>query len=127
MATPAFRFLRHHFPQARIDCVAPPAMAGLQPFFPWLDEIIPFRCPWSPAYREGTLSNPRQLWRLVFKLRRNRYDWAFGLHWDMRDIVFLFLTGASHLLWSEASGCSLTSSPTRDSPMLISWRAMCSW
>ena len=95
MATPAFRFLRHHFPQARIDCVGPPAMAGLQPFFPWLDEIIPFRCPWSDAYREWTLSNPRQLWRLVFKLRRNRYDWAFGLHGDMRDIVFLFLTGAS--------------------------------
>jgi lipopolysaccharide heptosyltransferase II len=95
MATPAFRFLRQRFPQARIDCVGPPAMAGLQPFFPWLNEIIPFRCPWSPAYREGTLSNPRQLWRLVLKLRRNRYDWAFGLHGDMRDVVFLFLTGAT--------------------------------
>ena len=95
MATPAFRFLRQRFPEARIDCVGPPAMAGLQPFFPWLNEIIPFRCPWSPAYREGALSNPRQLWRLVLKLRRNRYDWAFGLHGDMRDVVFLFLTGAA--------------------------------
>jgi heptosyltransferase II len=95
MATPAFRFLRRQFPEARIDCVGPSAMAGLQPFFPWLDEIIPFRCPWSPAYREGTLSNPRHLWRLISRLRRNRYDWAFGLHGDMRDTVFLFLTGAS--------------------------------
>jgi lipopolysaccharide heptosyltransferase II len=95
MATPAFRLLRQHFPEARIDSVGPPALAGREPFFPWLDEIIPFRCPWSPAYREGVLSNPRELWRLVSKLRRNRYDWAFALHGDMRDLVFLFLTGAS--------------------------------
>jgi ADP-heptose:LPS heptosyltransferase len=95
MATPAFRFLREHFPGARIDCVAPPALAGLQPFFPWLDEILPFRCPWSPAYRDWSLSTLRQAWRLVWTLRHNRYDWAFDLRGDMRDIFFLYLTGAT--------------------------------
>jgi heptosyltransferase II len=95
MATPAFRFLRHRFPGARIDCVGPPAMAELQSFFPWLDEIVSFRCPWSSAYRDWSLSNLRQVWRLVWKLRRNRYDWAFDLRGDVRDIFFLFLTGAT--------------------------------
>jgi lipopolysaccharide heptosyltransferase II len=95
MATPTFRFLRQHFPRARIDCVGPPAMAGLEAFFPWLDEIVPFLCPWSPAYRDWSVSNLRQTWRLVWKLRRNRYDWAFDLRGDVRDIFFLFLTGAT--------------------------------
>jgi len=95
MATPAFRLLRQQFPEARIDCVGPPGMAGLQGFFPWLDEVVPFRCPWSPAYRDWSLANLRQTLRLVWRLRRNRYDWAFDLRGDLRDIFFLFLTGAS--------------------------------
>jgi lipopolysaccharide heptosyltransferase II len=95
MATAAFRFLKQYFPEAQIDCVAPPKMAELQAFFPWLDEIIPFRCPWSPAYRDWSLSNLRRLWRLVRQLRGNRYDWAFDLRGDVRDIFFLFLTGAT--------------------------------
>jgi heptosyltransferase-2/heptosyltransferase-3 len=95
MATPAFRFLRQHFPGVRIDCVGPPALEGLEPFFPWLDEIIPFRCPWSPAYRHWSLANLRQTWRLIRKLRHNRYDWAFDLRGDVRDILFIFLAGAT--------------------------------
>jgi ADP-heptose:LPS heptosyltransferase len=104
MATPAFRFLRQYFPGATIDCVGPPAMVGLQDFFPWLDEIVPFRCPWSPAYRDWSLSNLRQLWSVVWKLRRNRYDWAFDLRGDVRDILFLFLTGATRRVALDATG-----------------------
>src|SRR4051794_29073185 len=82
MATPAFRFLKQRFPEAHIDCVAPPMMAGMQPFFPWIDEIIPFRCPWSPAYRDWSPRNLCQSLRLAWRLRRNRYDWAFDLRGD---------------------------------------------
>lgn len=95
MATPAFRFLRKHFPAARIDCVGPPFLAGLEPFFPWLDEIIPFHCPWSPQYRDYSRTNLMQVFRLAARLRQRRYDWAFDLRGDLRDIIFLYTTGAS--------------------------------
>src|SRR5262245_21833042 len=77
MAIPAFRLLRQRFPEARIDCVAPPVMAGLEAFFPWVDELIPFRCPWSPGYRDWSVGNLRQAWKLMWTLRRKRYDWGF--------------------------------------------------
>jgi heptosyltransferase II len=104
MATPAFRLLRQQFPRARIECVGPPSMAGLEGFFPELDEIIPFRCPWSPAYRDWSLSNLHHACRLAAKLRRNRYDWAFDLRGDIRDIFFLFLTGAARRVAFAVTG-----------------------
>jgi heptosyltransferase II len=104
MATPAFRFLRQYFPEARIDCVGPPGIAGLQAFFPWLDEIVPFRCPWSPAYRDWSPSNLFSLCRLAWNLRRNCYDWAFDLRGDVRDILFLFLTGAARRAAFDVTG-----------------------
>jgi ADP-heptose:LPS heptosyltransferase len=95
MATPAFRLLRQQFPDAHIDCLSPPALAGLEPFFPWLDNIIPFRCPWSPQYRDYSYQNLYRSWQLAMRLRRNGYDWAFDLRGDLRDIFFLYTTGAT--------------------------------
>jgi ADP-heptose:LPS heptosyltransferase len=104
MATPAFRLLRRHFPAAQIDCIGPPAMEGLEPFFPWLNRIIPFRCPWSPQYRDYSFRNLKHMWKLAMALRRNRYDWAFDLRGDLRDIIFLYLTGASRRAAFDITG-----------------------
>ena len=104
MGVPAFRFLRERFPNARIDCIVPPVLAGLDEFFPWLDTLIPFQCPWSPQYRDWSPKNLRAAWRLLYLLRRNRYDWAFDLRGDVRDIYFLFATGASRRAAFDVTG-----------------------
>jgi len=93
MATAALRLLREAFPEARIDCICPQAFAGMEAFFPYVDRLIPFRAPWhyseSPTWRH--LKHTLELAR---RLRREDYDWAFDLRGDIRDIVFLYFTGA---------------------------------
>ena len=104
MTTPAFRLIRQQRPKARIECVAPAFLAGTERFFPWLDEVIPFRCPWSPRYRDWS---PRNLWaalRLLVTLRRRRYGWAFAPRGDLRDKWFLYGTGATRRVSFDLSG-----------------------
>lgn len=104
MATPAFRFLRRRFPDADIDCLGPPPLAGMESFFPWLDEILPFRCPWSPRHRDYSLGSMTRTWSQIRDLRDRKYSWAFDLRGDLRDIHFLFLTGASNRVGFGTTG-----------------------
>lgn len=104
MTTPAFRLLRRLFPNAHIDCVGPPFLAETERFFPWVDSIIPLRCPWSPRYRDWSLRNLGAALRLGRDLRRRRYDWAFATRGDFRDKWFLYGTGASRRVSFDLSG-----------------------
>jgi ADP-heptose:LPS heptosyltransferase len=104
MNAPAFRLLRRLLPGARIDCVGPPFLAGAERFFPALDSIIPFRCPWSPRYRDWSFSNLGASLTLARELRRRRYDWAFAPRGDFRDAWFLYVTGASRRVAFGLSG-----------------------
>jgi ADP-heptose:LPS heptosyltransferase len=98
--------LRKTFPDARIDCIAPPAFSGLESFFPWLDEIIPFRCPWSPQYDDYSFKNMYVMTNLIRSLRRKKYEFGFDLRGDLRDIFFLYCTGATYRVAFDITGGS---------------------
>lgn len=104
MTTPAFRLLRRLLPDSRIECVGPPFLAGAERFFPWLDEIVPYRCPWSPRYRDWSATNLAASWRLVRELRKRHYEWAFATRGDFRDKWFVYATGAAQRISFDVSG-----------------------
>lgn len=104
MTTSAFRLIREQRPKARIECVGPAFLAGTERFFPWIDEIIPFRCPWSPRYRDWSVGNVSASLRLLRDLRRRRYGWAFATRGDLRDKWFLYGTGAVRRVSFDLSG-----------------------
>lgn len=93
MATPALRALRKKFPDADIDLVAPLSAKGLENHFPWINRIIPYRCPWK-SDRVPIPSMVLDTCRLVKHLRGTGYDMAIELRGDLRNIALARLSGA---------------------------------
>src|SRR5258708_39311677 len=67
----------------------------LQPTFPSI-RFLSFEAPWS-AYRDKYKLwkwNWRELWSLIRRLRRERFDAAVSVRADPRDHLLLWLIGA---------------------------------
>jgi lipopolysaccharide heptosyltransferase II len=88
LSTPALRALRRGYPQARIDMLVQPAMAGVLAGDPDLDEVIGYnphvwRTP-SAWLRPRTWIESR---RVLRRLRARRYDLAVSVSGDIGSIV----------------------------------------
>lgn len=103
MATPALRALRKRFPGAVIDLVAPRPAKDLEGHFPWIDRIVPFRCPWT-SERVSLPSMIGDTLRLLRDLRGKRYDMAIDLRGDMRNIMLAYLSGAKRRVAFDITG-----------------------
>lgn len=86
-ATPMMRALREGYPDARIELLVGNGLAPLAAGLPWLDECIVV--DEAPLLRASPLA-----WgRLIWQLRRRRYDIAVCLHHSVLIAGFLWLCG----------------------------------
>ena len=69
MISPALKALRESYPDARIEIVARPHVAGCFQRHPWVDDVIVH----EPRTRH---KGPLGFWRLTSELRQRRYDLA---------------------------------------------------
>ena len=69
MISPSLKALRESYPQARIEIVARPHVAGCFQNHPWVDDVIIH----EPRTRHKGLLG---FWRLTSELRQRRYDLA---------------------------------------------------
>ena len=97
LSEPAIELVRQRFPQATIDVVVGPEGKEVLSGNPHLNSFLVYRAPWHSAWRGHRVNwreEPRLLWQTLAGLRACRYDLAFELRGDFRDIAFMALTGA---------------------------------
>lgn len=97
LSEPAIAALRRRFPQARLDVVVGAAGKSILEGHPAIDNLILYEAPWHAAWRGQVVSWRKQLGgllRILARLRRGRYDLAYELRGDFRDIAFAAASGA---------------------------------
>ncbi len=99
MATPALRCLRENYPDAAIDVLLRPNVAGLLDDAPWVDEFIELR---GLSETFGTFCFARMTW----KLRRRRYDLALVLPNSFRSALLVAASGAGERVGYARDGRS---------------------
>ncbi len=83
---PFFKALKESYPQARISCLCPPRVKEVLEYCPYIDKIIIYdekhkhRYPWKKL-------------KLIWVLRKERFDAAFLLHRSMTRALMVYLAG----------------------------------
>ncbi len=88
-SSPIFKALKEAYPQARISCLAVPRVKAVLEAIPCIDEIIVYD-------EKGRHWNPLGKLKLIFELRRNRFDAAFLLHRSWTRALMIYLAGIPH-------------------------------
>jgi len=93
-AFPFFTALRQKYPTARITALCASPAEFLLRGLSSVDSIIAMECSWF--YHETTTSI-RELLRVSKAVRETKADLVFDLRGDLRNIVFLFLSGGGRI------------------------------
>ncbi len=81
--TPALRALRAAFPRAEIVALVGPWGAEVLQHNPWVDRVLAFPFPWFDRRpRRSAFDAAHRLWRLVRRLRDERFDCALSFRAD---------------------------------------------
>jgi len=85
-SSPIFKALKEKYPKAQISCLAVPRVREVLESIPFIDEII--------VYDErGQHRNPLAKLKLIFQLRRKRFDVAFLLHRSLTRALLVYFAG----------------------------------
>src|ERR1700730_9794062 len=95
---PFLRNLRRSFPDARISLLVNASFASFLDGQGLVDEFIPIRVPWAQHFSRWKKYNPFSthllpFLRVVWSLRKNRFDWVFSGRMDVRDNFLMWLSG----------------------------------
>lgn len=92
LSHPALAVIRRRFPNAQVDLVASPVSAEVLQGNPYIDHLVTYRAPWHVAWRGAEVWWPGEaarFWGVADALAAARYDVAFELRGDLRDILFM--------------------------------------
>ena len=95
---PFLNNLRISYPKARIALLGNPSVFPLFDNLPFVDELIPVRFPWAIRFSQWSRYNPfssqwSQLARAIRDVQLREFDLAVSGRGDLRDNLFLWLTG----------------------------------
>jgi ADP-heptose:LPS heptosyltransferase len=95
LTTPAVKSLKQRFPHARITMVVKEWAFEAIKDNPHIDKLIIFNPSWTIASQEGTRSaGLGGICKLIFQLRKERFDLAIDFKGDPRNILIAYLSGA---------------------------------
>ena len=114
-------FLREASRAYDVTLLAQAYAEEMRPYF-WPEvSVLPFRMPWT--VHRGKYRLHRWPWpglsRLVWRMRRNRFDATVSARWDPRDDLVMWLSGARQRIGFPrmGSGFLQTTSLTRPDPI----------
>ncbi len=94
--------LRRRYPRTHIAVVGQKFLDELLGGQGYYDAFFEFRCPWRAFdYSAGNL---RKMALLLARLRRRSWDLAIDLRGDLRNIAFLYATGARYRVALDGTG-----------------------
>jgi ADP-heptose:LPS heptosyltransferase/glycosyltransferase involved in cell wall biosynthesis len=109
LTTPCFEAVKRRYPGATVDVVVQPAPAAALEGNPYVDHVYTLAAPWRGRWRLGAV---REVWRVLRRLRRERYDCVVTFRRDLDDALFARLCGGRQTLGFYAS---------RTRPFLSGW------
>lgn len=89
-STTVFEGLRKQFPSAKIMMMAGSWAKEIVQFNPNIDEVIVFDAPWFCRTRQR--NKLKNIFQIIRKLRSEKFDLAFELRGDFRNIILLFFS-----------------------------------
>ena len=95
MATPAFRCMRHSYPDARISVLLRPYVRDILSHSPWFDEVIEYE-PAATGGPSGWQAGASAFLSTVHRLRRRNIDLALLLTHSFRSALLARLAGARY-------------------------------
>jgi ADP-heptose:LPS heptosyltransferase len=114
---PPLAYLRKQYPQAKITLLVAPWGEEIVRGNPNVNEIIVFNTPWFQRGRRKW--NWGELWQLILRLRRNKYDLALDFKGFLWNIFFLFATGAKYKIsYDDVGGAFLVEKALPRDPTL---------
>jgi heptosyltransferase-2 len=102
MLTPLLKSLKTTYPQARLVLVAGVWAKEILHGTDLVDEIIPFAAPWV-KYKQGW-GGLLSCYHLVKRLRKQTWDLGIEVRGDIRQILLLWLTGATRRVGFDFTG-----------------------
>ena len=99
MATPAFRCIRENFADSHITLLIKKNLRGITDSSPWFDEVIEFE--------PGTRKSTKDFFRLVYKLRQERFDLGFLFPNSFSSALMVWLGGVSRRIGYRRDARSL--------------------
>ncbi|MFA5338207.1 MAG: glycosyltransferase family 9 protein [Candidatus Omnitrophota bacterium] len=87
--TPLFENIKSYFSQSRLTVIINPAVLDLAKNNPYIDEIITFDAPWFRR-NPGKL-NIEKFFRLIKRIRREKFDMGIEPRGDFFSIILMFL------------------------------------
>ncbi len=85
-SSPIFSALKKRYPKAHLACLAVPRVKGILECIPGIDEIIVYD-------EEGKHWNPLAKLKLIFQLRKQKFDSAFLLHRSLTRALLVYSAG----------------------------------
>lgn len=85
-SSPIFKALKEAYPKAQVSCLAVPRVRQVLESIPYIDEIIVYD-------EDGRHRNPLAKLKLIFQLRRKRFNIAFLLHRSLTRALLVYLAG----------------------------------
>ncbi|MSQ15376.1 MAG: glycosyltransferase family 9 protein [Dehalococcoidia bacterium] len=107
LSEPAIAAIKSCFPEARLDVIGAGRSEEILINNPNVDTLIPFSAPWHAAWRGqriNWLTAAVEVAEVAKKLRQEKYDLAFELRGDVRDILFSIASGAKAVCGSSFRG-----------------------
>ena len=94
LTTPAIRYLRKKFPDAHISMLVNTVSAEIIKSDPSINEFIMYDAFWFNRNKTvPILTKVREMFVLIKKLRKKRFDLAIDFRGDIRNIFLAFLSG----------------------------------
>ncbi len=114
ITTPIYKALRQRYPEAQIDTMIGSWGKGVLEHNRDVNRRIIYDAPWWREVRSDQTEGGfrgfrgfRELWNMIARLRREKYDLVIDPRADFRQIFFFgYLAGASHILSFDRSGGS---------------------
>jgi len=102
-SSPVFKALKESYPQAKISCLAVPRVKAVLELVPFIDQVIVYD---ERGQHKSLLSKLK----LIFELRRERFDVVFLLHRSWTRALLMFLAGIPQRIGYDEKkcGCLLT-------------------
>jgi len=102
MSTPAFKGIREIFSNAHITLLTATWSKELVEVMPTFDELIYFDAPWIVKKQKGKLIN---LFKIVKKLRIEKFDLAIDLRGDFRNNILMYFCNRKNRIGFNITGC----------------------
>lgn len=104
LTTPAIRYLRKKTPQSHISILVNPISAEIIKNDPDINEIIIFDAFWFKRPKVNTIGAIKDTYKLIKKLREEKFDLAVDFRGDIRNIFLVFLSAVKFRIGYEIGG-----------------------